>query len=272
MTSKEAAYSRQRVETAKLTYAARSAVAETPPMPVIHGRRDSVVPGVADSARARARPEATGYLFLPSRLRRVKFLKWLRRTHAWLGLWGAALALLFGSTGILLNHRAIMKIPAAKIEQTVIQLSLPEPRPADAEVLARWLQGALGVDKPPVLIKVEPAQTVVWNGEALRQPQMWLVFFASPQRTFSAEYWVGNAFVTVKRQDPNLFALLNRLHMGTGVTAAWVLLVDTLAGGLIVLALTGILLWSRLHGTRLAAAGLAFGSLLLAVWFAWLSQ
>ena len=230
-------------------------------------RREDPVPGVAK--RPRANPEATGYLFLPSRLRRAKFLVWLRRSHAWLGLWGAALALLFGATGFLLNHRMIMKIPAAKVEQTVIQLPLPEPRPASAQALAQWLQAALGVDKPPVLVKVEPQQTVVWNGETLQQPQMWRVFFASPQRAFNAEYWAGNAFVTVKRQDPNIFSLLTRLHMGNGVNAAWVLLVDTLAGGLIALALTGTLLWSRLHGSRLTAARLGLGSLGLMIWFAW---
>jgi hypothetical protein len=53
--------------------------------------------------------------------------------------------------------------------------------------------------------------------------------------------------------------------MGIG----WVLLADTLAGGLIVLSLTGILLWTRLHGGRLAAAGLGFGSLVLAAAFTW---
>jgi uncharacterized protein len=217
-----------------------------------------------------ARP--TGYLFLPSRLRRARFLVWLRRTHAWLGFWGAALALLFGASGILLNHRAVMKIPAANMEQTVVQLALPAPRPADAHALSRWLQGELGTDKPPSLVKVEFAQRVVWNGAEVSQPELWRVFFATPQRVFTVEYWVGNAFVTVKRQEANAFAMLTQLHKGAGATVPWILLVDTLAGGLIVLALSGILLWSRLHGTRLAAAGLGLGSLGLVVWFALLAS
>jgi uncharacterized protein len=120
------------------------------------------------SMRSDAKPKATGYLFLPPRLRRARFLVWLRRTHAWLGFWGAALALLFGASGILLNHRAIMKIPAAKMEQTVVQLALPVPRPGDAQALSHWLQGALGTAKPPSLVKVEPAQRVVWNGTKSR--------------------------------------------------------------------------------------------------------
>jgi hypothetical protein len=270
MATEETTYQRERVETAELTHVSGNGVAEVPLLPVRHKRRDDVMPGVADSARTK--PGTTSHLFLPSRLRRrVKFLIWLRRTHAWTGLWGAALALLFGSTGILLNHRAIMKIPAAKLEQTVVQLPLPEPRPADAQALARWLQGELKVAKPPTLVKVEPAQKVIWNDETVQQPELWRIFFASPQQAIDAEYWVGNAFVTVKRQDPNVFALLTRLHKGTGVNAAWVLLVDTLAGGLIVLALSGILLWSRLHGTRLFAAALGLGSLSLMLWFAWYS-
>ena len=83
----------------------------------------------------------------------------------------------------------------------------------------------------------------------------------------SAEYWEGNAFVTVKQGDANLLTMLNNLHKGTGMGIGWVLLVDTLGGGLILLALTGSLLWTRLHGSRLAAVGLGLGSMSLAVFF-----
>ena len=40
------------------------------------------------------------------RSRRATFVKWLRKVHGWVGLWGAVLGLLFGTTGFLLNHRA----------------------------------------------------------------------------------------------------------------------------------------------------------------------
>jgi len=40
------------------------------------------------------------------RARRATFIKWLRKVHGWVGLWGAVLGLLFGTTGFLLNHRA----------------------------------------------------------------------------------------------------------------------------------------------------------------------
>ncbi|WP_256360819.1 PepSY-associated TM helix domain-containing protein [Methylomonas koyamae] len=78
----------------------------------------------------------------------------------------------------------------------------------------------------------------------------------------------SNAFVTVKQSDANLLQTLNNLHKGVGMGMGWVLLVDTLAGGLILLSLTGTLLWTRLHGNRLAAAGLGLGSLSLMLYFA----
>lgn len=221
------------------------------------------------SRQGAARPAAQGYLFLPVRLRRANVLLWLRRTHAWCGFWGAALALLFGATGILLNHRAVLRIPALHTAQTTIQVPLPGSPPADAQALAARLQHALQLDKPAVLAKTEPAQDVSWHGVVVRQPALYRVWFATPQRSYVAEYWAGNAQATVRQQDPNVFAFLARLHMGTGAGAAWVLLVDTLAGGLLTLVLSGLLLWSRLHGPRLLALGLAGGSAALAVALIW---
>lgn len=216
----------------------------------------------------RSKPSG-GYLFLPRRLARGAFLKWLRRTHAWIGQWGAALGFLFGTTGILLNHHEKLKIPAARMEQTVIQLPLPEPRPADPKALALWLAEALQFPSDKAKIMQEPGKTVIWNGVEVRQPARWQIAARTPQRFLQAEYWEGNAFVTVKRGEANVFALLGNLHRGAGLGVGWILLADTLAGGLIVLGLTGVLLWTRLHGRRLTAAGLGLGSLGLGLWFVW---
>ena len=64
-----------------------------------------------------------------------------------------------------------------------------------------------------------------------------------------------------------MFALLTRLHKGVGMGVGWVLLADTLAGGLVFLSLTGLLLWTRLHGSRLTMAELGLTSLGLATFF-----
>lgn len=200
------------------------------------------------------KPGGGGHLFVPARWHRPAVLKWLRRTHAWLGMWGAVLGLLFGTTGLLLNHRATMKIPGPAYDNTQWQLKLAQ-QPANIDELTLRLQLELGISKPPHQKKVEPAGPTPWPGAM--QPERWIVAFAVPKTTVNAEYWVGNNSVSVKRMDPNLLARLNRLHMATGASAAWILLTDTLAGALIALSLTGVLLWTKLHGSRLRAAGIA---------------
>ena len=88
------------------------------------------------------------------RSRRAVFLTWLRKTHLYVGLWGAVLGLLFGVTGFLLNHRAIMKIPVEKTVQTTVQVTLPERSFARPEELSAWLQQELNfVPASPAVVK-----------------------------------------------------------------------------------------------------------------------
>ena len=68
----------------------------------------------------------------------ASFLIWLRKFHAWVGLSGAAFGLLFGITGFLQNHRAVMKIEAGRIEERKVTVDLGEA-PATVEALAQAL-------------------------------------------------------------------------------------------------------------------------------------
>ena len=194
-------------------------------------------------------------------------MKWLRRTHAWFGLWGASLGLLFGLSGILLNHHNVLKIHAAKIEQTEMQLPLLAFHPTDPKAMAIWLGKTLNIDSSYAKIQSEASKTVVWNNTPFQQPALWKINIRNPKRSLQVEYWQGNAFVSVKQGESNFLSILTNLHKGAGMGVSWVLLVDTLAGGLIMLSLTGTLMWTRLHGTRLAAAGLGLGSLTLLILF-----
>lgn len=151
---------------------------------------------------------------------------------------------------------------------TQIQIVLNDPLPTDPAALGRKLQTELELDRSPDRVRVEPGSAVAWGAGDIHQPERWRLTYATPGATVTAEYWVGNHTVSVRRFDPNVFAWLNRLHKGTGANVGWVLLVDTLAGGLIVLALSGLLLWTRLHGPRLLAIGLIGGCLALALTFA----
>jgi hypothetical protein len=200
-----------------------------------------------------------------SRSRRATFLKWLRKMHSWIGLWGAALGLLFGTSGILLNHRAVMKIPAVQTQESTVQLPLPSPAPADAEAMAAWLQQSLALTREAGKVKAEKPRPVAWGAQAVTQPARWTASFTAPDSNVQAEYWVGNSFVTVKRNETNAFGVLSNMHKGTGMGIGWILLVDTLAGSIILLSITGVLLWALM--TRRRMVGTAIGMSSLAVLF-----
>lgn len=206
-----------------------------------------------------------------ARSSRALLLKWLRKTHGWIGLWGAVLGLLFGGTGILLNHRSVLKIPAAQVQEASVQMPLPQPVPADPKAMAAWLSGSLGIAREASRVKAEPSKPVAWGDKSLSQPERWSGAFTGPQSGIQFEYWVGNSFVTVKRNDNNVFSTLSNLHKGTGMGMGWILLVDTLAGSIILLSITGVLLWALMTKKRMVGTAIASVSLLATLGLAFLS-
>jgi uncharacterized protein len=197
--------------------------------------------------------------------RRLAIIVWLRRVHGWIGLWGAVLGLLFGVSGVLLNHRAIMKLPGAQTQERNLQLRLPSPAPATATALADWVRDELKLGDRASRVREEPARPVPWGDRTLTQPARWSASLATPQRTYQVEYWVGNDFVSVRAGDSNFLATLNNLHKGVGLGVAWVLLADTIGGAMVLLSLTGVLLWTQLHRRRLIGLAIFTVSTLLTI-------
>ena len=188
-------------------------------------------------------------------------LRLLRTAHGWIGLWGATLGLLFGFTGILLNHRTLMKIPAGVTQESSIELTLPAPPPGSAQALADWLQHELKLERAADRVRVEPARQVAWGDQSLRQPERWQFNFSAPHNSLQAEYWAGNAHVSVKRSANNLYATLMNLHKGVGMDAAWILFADSIAGSILLLSLSGVMLWTRFERGRFLGACLTLVSL-----------
>jgi hypothetical protein len=185
-------------------------------------------------------------------------------------LWGAALGLLFGATGILLNHRAIMKIPVEKTVQRSAQLPLPAHGFTSPEQMSAWLQQELKFASAQVTqVKSQPARKIVWADQEVLQPERWTISLNRPDRGVNAEYFVGNRFIKLDHVDATPIGTLTRLHMSAGVSAFWVLLSDTIAGSLILLSITGLLLWTQLHTVRSIAVMTSVGALLAGVWFMW---
>jgi hypothetical protein len=206
---------------------------------------------------------------------RIAFTEWLRRTHGWFGLWGAALGLLFGFSGIWLNHRSVLKLPLAQERQSS-QIALPDPPPASPEAMIAWLGEALQLKEPPSSVRIEKARPVPWIERsasetaarpALMQPERWLFTIGGPRSVLQVEAWAGNRSVGVQRTSNGLIATLTNLHKGVGMPLPWILLIDTLAGSLIFLSISGVLLWWQTHRRRprglliLAACALIAASL-----------
>ena len=201
-------------------------------------------------------------------LKRAAFLRWLRKAHGWLGLWGAVLGFLFGATGILLAHRSVLKIPISKGEQTVVQYKLAQ-MPATAADLGVLISKEFDYADRPPRIKVEKSRPVAWNSVGVQQPERWELNFNHPSRAAKVEYFVGNSFARVEKYDATVIGTMARLHMATGVDAYWVLLLDSIAASLMLLALTGTLLWTQLKLPRMGTAAVIVGApVLAAVWFA----
>lgn len=191
--------------------------------------------------------------------RRLTFVRWVRRTHGWFGLWGALLGLIFGASGIWLNHRAVLKLQLPGQHTLNAQLELPDPRPETTEAMAAWLGQALKLGRPANNTRVEHARPVPWAEKGgqkeggqrpLMQPERWNFTFGGPDRLIQVEYWVGNNSVSVRTVENGFFATLTNLHKGIGMPVPWILLVDTLAGSLIFLSVSGLILWWETNRRR----------------------
>ncbi len=200
-----------------------------------------------------------GPLFVPNRFCRVSILNWLKRIHAWTGFWGALIFLMMGISGFFLNHRDVLKIETGKpIEVSAMDIAVPPGSITNPEALGAWAKKELNLRSEPRPPREKPGSKAPASflGKARDEAKTWAMEFNHPDGQVKVSYVPGAASVAVKQTSQNPINIIKNLHKGVGAGAAWVLFLDTIAGALIAMALTGILLWTRLHGTRLLAAGI----------------
>jgi hypothetical protein len=195
------------------------------------------------------------------RSRRGTFLRWLRKIHGWIGLWGALLGLLFGVTGFLQNHRATLKIKVGEPAVSTIQIAVPNPPPQSPRELAKFLQTELKLAHPAQRVSKEPARPVSWGDQSVIQPEHWMVRFNAPNVSVMADLWKGGNFINVERRDQGLLNTLEGLHRGEGAKVGWILFADSIAGSLILLSITGVLLWTELNRRKTIGATIFIVSL-----------
>jgi hypothetical protein len=200
----------------------------------------------------------------PSEPRKGAFLRQLRRFHAWVGLAGASIGLLFGLTGFLMSHRSVMKIEVGHAEPQKIQIELDHP-PATIEELAATLAAKFGAPPSRIRTRVQAPRPARFGGQAVTAAPQWVVMVSGHAHFARATYLPGNHTLDLERSDAGLIEAMERLHKQEAGQAGWILLADAFAGALLFLILSGTLLWTRLAGPRLLSAGLVLGGLVVAV-------
>ncbi len=158
----------------------------------------------------------------------------VRQLHLWIGAWGAIAAVLFGISGFMQNHRGIMKLPQGDTtEISNVELAVPESARASREAMRTWLHDTQHLD-------VE-LQRPRGGGGGKR----WMFNGGNARIVTQVEYVEGAAAATIHKSQNSPLAILARLHKGVGGGAAWILLTDSFAVAMVLLGISGILLWAR---------------------------
>jgi len=168
----------------------------------------------------------------------------VRQLHQWIGAWGAIAAILFGFTGFVQNHRAVLKLPQGdSIEASQIELQVPAADAESPDILRRWLHDAQHLDIQSQ--RIQPGKPVEFNGRRIGQPAHWMFLGGNARTALQGDYSEGTHSITLRTTVQSPLAVMSRLHKGVGGGLSWILLTDSFALAMVVLGISGLLLWSR---------------------------
>ncbi|MFM1694303.1 PepSY-associated TM helix domain-containing protein [Aeromonas salmonicida] len=173
--------------------------------------------------------------------------KWVRRIHAWAGFATLTLMLLYGLTGLWLQHRAVLPIPGPHTDKSSEEIALNAPL-ASPDELKTLLQQRYPEGFEEGRAMITPAQTLPTPAGPLTLPARWEMRGVTLSQSVAASYVEGTLLVRTELQQANFAASLNRLHRGMGTGLSWQLFGDLAALAMLLLALTSLLMWNKLHG------------------------
>jgi uncharacterized protein len=173
----------------------------------------------------------------------------VRQLHLWIGAWGAIAAILYGFTGLVMNHRfgEAAWPQGDATESSRVLLTLPSPAPLAAGDFKAWLLAEHGLDAQ--VVRKAPSGPARLQGKAIEQPEKWTFAGGSARASWTLDYVAGNTVVEVKRSQHSPLAAFNRLHKGYG-SWPWRLLADSFAIGMVLLGLSGLWMWARGRSAR----------------------
>jgi hypothetical protein len=163
----------------------------------------------------------------------------LRDTHLVLGLFCCLFLLMYGVSSVQMAHnRWFTTRPAVKDTAVILPAQI-----ADARVIGRQLMDQFHLRGEVGQARVSPAQI---NFVMVR-----------PGTVYQVEYNTGTGITRIRDNHADFIGMLNRIHHAAGLwhdywlLNAWGSLVGIVSAALILIGMTGIYLWFKLHQERL---------------------
>lgn len=173
--------------------------------------------------------------------------RWVRQLHLWIGAWGALATIIYGFTGLVMNHRfgdgAWPQGDSQEAGRATLQV--PAEVRATPEELSLWLRQTQGLDAQVIRKGPPGGGRDARGGQDGKQAPKWSLSGGTATNSWSVEYSPGQDKAELKRSSHTSLAALNRLHKGVGGGWAWLLLADSFAIGMLLLGLSGIWMWIR---------------------------
>lgn len=199
----------------------------------------------------------------------------VRQIHLWIGAWGALAAILYGFSGLVMNHRfgdgAWPQGDSAELGRD--RIAVPVEARGTPEELSLWLRKARSLDAQTIR-KGGPggaAGSGPGGGRAGRDgpgggAPKWTLSGGSARAAWTLEYAPGAADAELKRSAQSPLAAVNRLHKGVGGGWAWIALADSFAIGMLLLGISGMWMWLRGRRPRdMLLSVFALSTLVLAI-------
>jgi uncharacterized protein len=184
---------------------------------------------------------------------------WALLTHIYLSMAGFTLAVLFGVTGVTLNHQdfGLSEPRTEKSEITLDKSLVEEP---DQAAIEQCLQQKLGIRSPSTDYHDDPEQIQVT--------------FAAPGGRTVVTINRADATAEVEKESRGLMGRLDDLHKGLDSGRVWFWLIDVAGLLLVISSLTGMVTLIALRHRR--RTGFAVGALgvltVVAIYMMWVPK
>ena len=208
-----------------------------------------------------------GYPFVPESLKKTSAVDWLRKIHAWIGVWGAVACIIFGVSTIALLHPNLL--PASEPSVEIKSIPVGDANISSPEQLGAFVKQEMNLmTHAAVGTGSRRGNTALAEtNRRIRQLPTHVINFTAVGHSVVATYVEGNDYIEVTETIRGLMQTLNLMHLGRGADFGWKILGDIFSASLILVCLTGFLLWNVFAGSRILGVSVFALGLILTIYF-----